>query len=501
MSILQPNMMQTESRMSRISDKDLANIIQSLTAQGQAGTPEYIIAAGEIQARKSLRQATDAQTPQRPPVLAELLSGVTVQPQADEMPVEMMQLPENQGIGALPAPNMEKMDEYAGGGIVAFDDGGEVQRFQGQGPSLVSASSQPIGFSTALSGGMGADPNVLRAFFISQNMPIPYELMTDEERARIDRRPPELGTRTPRAAAAAAPGATPTPVPVPAPAAPGAPPAPPAAPAGIQLGSPMTFPQAIELAKPNVLGLMGQRPNVPEIGTRVQERVEAMRGAGYDPELFKKQREEIEKEREAAKGDKREAVNLRLIEAGLGIMGGESPYAFVNIGKGASPALKGLQEDIKDLKKVDRERNKAIRDINVAQNQVAAGIGGAALDDVRDAQNRLERFDQMDASIRASMAGTIYKAENDKYLKQLEIKGTETYRDVTLQQQRINNAQEVAKDIMARSPLIPGTPEYAAQFKELTRMLLQSYSTSSQAGAAPQPTIAARYDSKGNRIQ
>lgn len=39
------------------------------------------------------------------------------------------QLPENQGIGQLPAPNMQKMAE---GGIVAFGDGGEVPRFNGQ---------------------------------------------------------------------------------------------------------------------------------------------------------------------------------------------------------------------------------------------------------------------------------------------------------------------------------------------------------------------------------
>jgi hypothetical protein len=46
---------------------------------------------------------------------------------------------------------------------------------------------------------------------------------------------------------------------------------------------------------------------------------------------------------------------LRLLEAGLGILGGESPYAFVNIGKGATPALQGLAKDIKDIKKTRRE--------------------------------------------------------------------------------------------------------------------------------------------------
>jgi hypothetical protein len=43
-----------------------------------------------------------------------------------------------------------------------------------------------------------------------------------------------------------------------------------------------------------------------------------------------------------------------LLEAGLGILGGESPYAFVNIGKGATPALQGLAKDLKEIKKTSR---------------------------------------------------------------------------------------------------------------------------------------------------
>lgn len=38
---------------------------------------------------------------------------------------------------------------------------------------------------------------------------------------------------------------------------------------------------------------------------------------------------------------------LRLLQAGLGIMGGESPYAFTNIGKGSQEALKGYAEDVR----------------------------------------------------------------------------------------------------------------------------------------------------------
>ena len=47
----------------------------------------------------------------------------------------------------------------------------------------------------------------------------------------------------------------------------------------------------------------------------------------------------------------RQSAWLRALEAGLGTMAGESPYAFVNIGKGAQTAAKGFAEDVKERRK------------------------------------------------------------------------------------------------------------------------------------------------------
>ena len=44
-------------------------------------------------------------------------------------------------------------------------------------------------------------------------------------------------------------------------------------------------------------------------------------------------------------------------------MGGESPYALTNIGKGPIPALRGFGEDIKGLRKEERERVRDLADI------------------------------------------------------------------------------------------------------------------------------------------
>jgi len=69
----------------------------------------------ESNTRKRLRAAQNAQTPPAPKVVDQNLQ-------------EMAQpMPEDQGIATLPAPNMQNM---AGGGIVAFDDGGEVPGYR-----------------------------------------------------------------------------------------------------------------------------------------------------------------------------------------------------------------------------------------------------------------------------------------------------------------------------------------------------------------------------------
>jgi hypothetical protein len=61
---------------------------------------------------------------------------------------------------------------------------------------------------------------------------------------------------------------------------------------------------------------------------------------------------------------------MRLMEAGLNIMGGESPYAFSNIGKGAAAAAKGYGEDIKGLRSEERERVKQLASIGAKREEL-----------------------------------------------------------------------------------------------------------------------------------
>ena len=76
--------------------------------------------------------------------------------------------------------------------------------------------------------------------------------------------------------------------------------------------------------------------------------------AGLDPDFYKTQKEEFDT-------DRKESVNMALIKAGLGIMGGTSANALENIAAGALPAIKDLESSVSSHKKEQRLLDRASR--------------------------------------------------------------------------------------------------------------------------------------------
>jgi hypothetical protein len=98
----------------------------------------------------------------------------------------------------------------------------------------------------------------------------------------------------------------------------------------------------------------------PNVKTKVEPPASTAQNAKEEEPLYSKYEKMLMDEREAAKGAREEAKYARMLEAGLGILGGESPYAFVNIGKGSAPALKAYGEDVKGLRAEERGRVKEL---------------------------------------------------------------------------------------------------------------------------------------------
>jgi len=80
-------------------------------------------------------------------------------------------------------------------------------------------------------------------------------------------------------------------------------------------------------------------------------------------------------------GDKEKLTGMSFLEAGLAVLSGESPNAFVNLGR-AKEGVKTYNEGIKDIKRSARERDKAFGDIENARQAQAEGK--------IDAMNRFE---------------------------------------------------------------------------------------------------------------
>jgi hypothetical protein len=117
--------------------------------------------------------------------------------------------------------------------------------------------------------------------------------------------------------------------------------------------------------------------------------------------------ERIEKQEAGAAGEKKDALNMALLKAGLGMMSGTSRYAFENIGKGAMAGAEEYGAAMKDLKRAGLERDK-MRD---AAEQAAYAykrddVKGyrAAQEKVADRKTEMEKA-QLAASTQLQAAG------------------------------------------------------------------------------------------------
>jgi hypothetical protein len=360
------NVNQITAQMARMPDAALQRY-----AQMNKSDPYIVsLALSEANRRKEIRTGAQMNAPQQPKVVDQELAGMA-QP-----------MPENVGIGQLPAQNLQGM---ATGGIVAFDEGGEVPRYQSQGLVQMPSAGSPY----AIPGfGPGATQlGVTPQEGSQEDMPLLWRLFEEAKKA------PKRGAaknyapdkaQTPAPAAAPAPAITLPPAantsqtpPAAGPSAsanqqtqqitppptPPAPPAAPAAPAAPRTGGISDIALTPEAAiKQREAIASGQNMSVPTQLTEGYARIANLKEAAekeglaqLEADIAKRgeaftDREARLKERETRLGKEESQTGpMALIEAGLAIMGGSSPYALQNIGAGATVGLKSYKAGLKDL--------------------------------------------------------------------------------------------------------------------------------------------------------
>jgi len=388
------NVNQITAQLARMPDQTL----QRYAAMHKEDPYVLSLALAESNRRKEMRSGAQMQAPEQPKVVDQAVAGMGAP------------MPETVGIGQLPAQNLQNM---ATGGIVAFDEGGEVPRYQYGGvlsgteygiPGMtqstllqdalaklnegrpLSSQEKALLFSAApatAAADVALSPlNLVRRLVRNplDTSPLPSMTPVSDARAKalgLDKEQPQ-----PAAKPATAPAATPTaadlgPVPgskdtdilgggvaqtAPPKPAPGASTGTVAAPAGLYalattpeqmrkemkaMGITSGVPDEITAG---IAALQTEEENAARANAERIKAEQAARGQAFTGlEERLKTREGRVSKMEADQGP------MALLQAGLAIMGGTSPYALANIGAGAQVGVKSYSEG---LDKLDRARDK-----------------------------------------------------------------------------------------------------------------------------------------------
>ena len=339
----------------RLSISQLEEAIQNKTIPAYIGIP---LLEEKTQLEQRMKAAQMGQTPQPQMTIADqvMQQANMVEGGIDEIPVEM---------------------EIAGGGIVAFEDGGQVQRFQNQG--IVQEQVTPM------------TPEELQRYRATGELPARFQNAAQTDPGG----PGDLGIAPPM------------------------PPEPPPAAPPQQMFAPLDPNEILSQTETLYGGLYGRGAGAAAPGEKlsyVSKAEEFFKQAGVDLNLAAKQAADIAAEKEALGKDREEAKKMRIIEAGFAILGGTSPNAFENIGKGATQALKGYASDIKDLQKTERELGDATRKMMQAQNQIRMGVATAAGEDY---QKAVERYNAANEKMADRKAGLAEKLIGNKTSQQI----------------------------------------------------------------------------------
>jgi len=406
------------------------------------------------------------------------------------MPQQMAALPENAGgVAALPAPNMENMEPYtaAAGGLVAFEDGGQVARFQAGGVPLVDVLRTLNMDERRFYQQTGRLPERAQAMLTGQ-APMPAAPVPNPNPATISlaadpnapaqvplpenmRFFPGIAGLIQRQTASAAPVVSPTTAPatqapnVVAPAAGTEKPT-----VRVKEDDSLAGISAIGAPKygdPLALGALfagdttkikKELDELPSERMAVEKQFGLYKEMGVDLDPYKELKESLLKEKSEEGKAKKEAGLMRLAELGFNWASQNGPalQAFAKAGKDVAP---GLMSDLKELNKLSRERTRALADIKATDSKMRKDITDAGLAKLEKRRDKLEgRLDQINDNA-ARIAGTIFGQQLASQT-QMATTGMTTRASIAkLEQQlgetEVNNIVKAATDMLTKDQTYP----------------------------------------------
>jgi hypothetical protein len=353
--------------------------LQSYVAQHR-NSPEYPMLLSLAATINKVSDATTAARNQPPQqtVADQQLSALAPAP----APQPMMQLPEDSGIAQLPTENIEGM---AGGGIVAFDEGGHVPRYNGNTTDGSQVASSPFGnimssvgnwFSRV--GNPATNPRAQLSTLQAEKARAEqgfFEALTPQQKAERSAQVQQLDAKIKEVQSSLS-----GPKPFEAPVSTSAGPSPsnedieknilgitggdakattsagsakssrpPAA------GAPKPGFESVDAYSKQLMGidsLLPAKEKAKDRATFMTEREEI--GKPYYDKAMKM----VESEKSKLKDDREQSFYMSLIEGGLAAAGGTSQYGLQNLAQGFAKGSASFGDALKDLRKAARENSK-----------------------------------------------------------------------------------------------------------------------------------------------
>ena len=484
------NILKLQDDLKGLPDNALIQYAQSPNGQ----VPQYLV-LGELQRRKTMReeyQQSQTQAPQST-VAEDLEQGLgSVAPQEAPQEAPVVQAAAG-GLADLDVPDhMFQEHNMAGGGIVAFDEGGHVPGYAGNTDGSLVIS--PAARNTALRkiDMQMADINSqlydLGGFFgMSQQTPqqrIKYDALKNQLQGLRQQReeimqPAVPQTSSPMGRSLFGEPSAPTTMDVPRP-------------GGYEglNASVSDIPMQKGAAQPKAAGpstttprtstppagglpTLPQAPDVPTQLIETEGARKALMGAQdtYSPDtilarraqeaqaagvkdIYGQQLADVAAEKEKLAGSGKENAWMAALEAGLGIAGGSSPYALQNIGQGAMKGVASYKDLQKELRQNEKELRREANNIErEQQNVVRADLRGnqeaveRGTDRIIQAQTRYETLSAQNVDIANRAADAKAGRTQQRDLAEYGAKVSDVQLDKKLAQDAALTGQKIAAEL------------------------------------------------------
>jgi hypothetical protein len=373
------NIIKLQNMLRGVDDNALIGYVQN--PQGEV--PSYL-ALSELQRRKDTRAKYQQQQAPESSVAEDL--GQETMPDQGGLAMlagqPQMQM-EDQGVAGLPVDDtMYQEDSFASGGIVAFADGGILKKARDYLLPPSPTTMKDLQGKTRLSpfmGGMGdmdayqyADPNYLLK---KREMLYRQLEMPGADKSAIYAEINALDQQTVRPAGGYAPTEK-------------------AAMTDAEVQAKNILSQTQQPPPPvvNPYAVDTSMPKPFSVEEAMKRQQEAMQIAGVDPDFYKKQATELLEQREALKGERSDAANLALLKAGFATMGGTSPFALVNLGKGAEAGVEQYSQDARNIRAENRLLKQADVKLKEAQNAQQRGDAQGAIKAIQEREALIAQY-------------------------------------------------------------------------------------------------------------